>query len=191
MKTPNMTKRFFSLCCVVFSLSIISVAWAGSKDSSCSTQGSATIPAATANGIEFPVNYQEWDVIGVSHRADNNTMRVILGNPAAMRAIAEGKTNPWPDGVILGKMVWNNKEAEYVEGGTIPGNFHHAEFMFKDAKKWEKTGGWGWARWLGMEQKPFGKDANGAQESCLACHAQVEDNDWAFTEPAMMPKKLK
>ena len=36
-------------------------------------------PPPAPNGIEFPQGYQDWRVIGVSHRTDNNTLRIILG----------------------------------------------------------------------------------------------------------------
>lgn len=64
------------------------------------------------NGIEFPADYLNWLVISMSRRVDNNSMRVILGNDVAIEAAREGRTNPWPDGAVLGKVVW--KAAEKV-----------------------------------------------------------------------------
>jgi hypothetical protein len=58
--------------------------------------------------------------------------------------------------------------------------------MHKDSVKYAATGGWGYARWLGTEQKPYGKDASFAQE-CVGCHTPVKDNDWVFTHPAQIP----
>jgi hypothetical protein len=55
------------------------------------------------NGIRFPVDYKSWQVIGTSHREDNHTLRVIIGNEIATNAVQAGKTNPWPEGSILGK----------------------------------------------------------------------------------------
>ena len=49
----------------------------------------ADVPPAP-NGIELPAGYKDWAVIGVSHRTDNNTLRVILGNDAAIAAAAAG-----------------------------------------------------------------------------------------------------
>jgi hypothetical protein len=37
-----------------------------------------------------------------------------------------------------------------------------------------------------MDQKPYGKDKNLAQE-CIACHTPVKDNNWVFTTPAPLP----
>lgn len=62
----------------------------------------------------------------------------------------------------------------------------HAEFMTKDAAKFSATGGWGYARWLGKDQKPYGKDASFVQE-CVGCHTPVKDRDWVFTHPVQLP----
>ncbi len=149
------------------------------------------IPADAANGIAFPVNYQDWAMVSVSHREDNKTLRAIVGNPKAIQAIEEGKTNPWPDGAILGKMVWKDRQDDHWKAATVPDKFIHAEFMFKDNQKWADTGGWGWARWLGTEQTPFGKDKLSASASCVACHTPVKSQDWVFTKPAIMPKRIR
>lgn len=58
--------------------------------------------------------------------------------------------------------------------------------MTKDAKKFGSTGGWGYARWLGKEQKPYGKDAAFVQE-CVGCHTPVKDRDYVFTKPVALP----
>ncbi len=139
------------------------------------------------NGIEFPHGYQNWRVISVSHRVDNKTLRVIYGNDAAIKAARAGKTNPWPDGVIIGKVVWKQTKAKHWQAAIVPNKFVHAEFMFKNSKKYAATVGWGWARWKGLDQKPFGKDASFSKK-CIACHTPVKKNDWVFTTPASLPK---
>jgi len=138
------------------------------------------------NGIELPAGYKNWKVISISHRTDNNSMRTILGNDIAVKAARAGNTNPWPKGSILGKLVWKQKAEENWPTAIAPDKFVHAEFMFKDSEKYKSTGGWGYARWKGLDQKPYGKDKNFAQE-CVACHTPVKDNDWVFTTPAVMP----
>jgi len=99
------------------------------------------------NGIELPAGYKDWRVIATSHRQDNKTLRVILGNDKAINAARSGNTNPWPDGSILGKLVWKDDAHEKWETATIPGKFVHAEFMIKNSDKYAETGGWGFARW--------------------------------------------
>lgn len=142
--------------------------------------------APAPNGIELPAGYKDWSVISSSHRTDNNTLRVIVGNDTAVEAARQGKTNPWPDGAILGKLVWKDATHAAWEKATVPGDFVHAEFMLKDADAYAQTGGWGFARWTGLDQKPYGADAAFVQE-CYACHLPVKENDYVFTRPAQLP----
>lgn len=142
--------------------------------------------APAPNGIQLPENYRDWRVIASSSRIDNNTLRVILGNDIAIDAARSGNTNPWPNGAILGKMVWKDTTLKAWEKAVVPGEFVHAEFMFKDNEKWQDTGGWGFARWKGMNQDPYGKDSDFASE-CFSCHTPVKGNDYVFTHPARLP----
>ena len=138
------------------------------------------------NGLSLPAGYKDWRVIAPSHRTDNNTLRVILGNDIAVKAAREGKTNPWPEGTMLGKLVWKDTAHSVWPTAQVPGDFVHAEFMVKDSAKYSATGGWGFGRWLGMNQTPYGKDADFVKE-CFGCHTPVKDNDWVFTHPAKLP----
>ncbi len=138
---------------------------------------------APSHGIGYPTGWQNWATIAVSHRTDNSTLRVILGNEIAVEAARTGMTNPWPDGAVLGKVVWKDSQLENWQAATAPGEFVHAEFMFRDATEYADTEGWGWARWVGLEQKAF----DGGPETCISCHTPVKDRNWVFTEPASLP----
>jgi len=142
------------------------------------------------NNIKLPKGYQDWAMISSSHRIDNHSLRVILGNNIAVSAARKGKTNPWPEGAILAKMVWKEGELESWNKAIVPEKFVHAEFMIKNSKKYEKTGGWGFARWVGLDQKPYGNDENFVQE-CFGCHTPVKDNDWVYTIPSKLPMPTK
>jgi cytochrome P460 len=142
--------------------------------------------AAAPNGIEVPVGYQNWRVLGVSHRTDNNSLRAIVGNNIAINAARSGKTNPWPKGSIIGKLVWKDSQHPSWETATVPGEFSHIEFMIKDASKYRETGGWGYARWKGMQAEPYGQDKHFAQE-CYGCHGKVKSTDYVFTRPVHLP----
>lgn len=141
---------------------------------------------AAPNGIKLPAAYKDWRVISQSHRTDNNTLRTILGNDIAVKAARSGNTKPWPKGSILAKLVWKQTVKKTWPTAIAPDKFVHAEFMFKDDNKYKSTGGWGYARWLGLDQKPYGKDASFAQE-CVTCHTPVKDQDYVFTKPAILP----
>jgi len=154
---------------------------------SINTSLSADETLSTLNGIEIPKNYKNWRLIGSSHRLDKDSLRVILGNTTAIRAARSGKTASWPDGTILAKLVWKDGIHPNWDKAIVPSEFQHAEFMIKDARKYQKTGGWGFARWVGMALKPYGADAESADQECFACHTSVKSNDYVFTRPAELP----
>ena len=85
-----------------------------------------------SHDITYPEGWQNWGTIAVSHRIDNNTIRVILGNDKAIKAARSGNTNPWPDGAILGKVVWKETKLENWKEAIVPDTLVHAEFMFKN-----------------------------------------------------------
>jgi U3 small nucleolar RNA-associated protein 14 len=58
--------------------------------------------------------------------------------------------------------------------------------MVKDAQRYRQTAGWGWGRWRGMDLKPYGKDAQFANE-CVGCHEPVKGNDFVYTMPLERP----
>ena len=132
------------------------------------------------NGIAFVDDYKNWRPISSTDRWDNGTMRQILGNDVAQKALAEGHINPWPKGTTFAKVAW--KAAPDGAGGIRAGDFAQVEFMIRDDDKYKSTAGWGWARWRGTDLKPYGKDANLANE-CIACHEPVRDNDLVYTMP--------
>ncbi|MBE0470908.1 MAG: cytochrome P460 family protein [Methyloprofundus sp.] len=142
---------------------------------------------APANDIEYPKHLTNWRVISTSIRNDNNTQRVILGNALAVKAArAETKKIAWPNGAILAKLVWKNETLPTWQAATVPGDFVHAEIMVRDTKKYATTGGWGFARWTGLELTPHGKDSSAAQ-ACFDCHQAAKATDYVFTQPAKLP----
>jgi hypothetical protein len=142
--------------------------------------------APAPNGIRIPEGYKQWQLISSSHRTDNQTLRVILGNKIAVEAAQNGNVSPWPDGAILAKLVWKDSDHPLWQAATVPGALLHTEFMMKDSKKYALTKGWGFARWKGMNQLPYGENSAFAHE-CLACHKPAKDNDYVFTKPAKLP----
>lgn len=139
-----------------------------------------------ANGIKYPVGLKNWQVLSTSYRNDNNTQRVILGNNIAIKASRSGQTNPWPKGTILAKLVWKNTEHSQWKTAIVPGEFIHSEIMIKDSNTYKTTGGWGYARWVGATQQPYGKDKSFAQE-CFSCHTHAKNTGYVFTKPPMIP----
>jgi Haem-binding domain/Cytochrome P460 len=143
--------------------------------------GSATADVAPApNGIAFLPDYKNWEAVSSTERFDNHTLREILGNDIAVKAIAENHINPWPDGAAFAKVAWLQQRDE--KGIVRAGAFFQVEFMIRDSKKYASTLGWGWARWRRADLKPYGKDASFTGE-CVGCHHPLRNTDYVFTEP--------
>lgn len=138
-----------------------------------------------SGGIAFQADYGDFRLIAVSQRSDDQTLRAILGNDIAVAAARAGKTNPWPDGAILAKLAWQQRQSQAFPTATVPGAFSSVAFMVKDAKKYPSTGGWGWGEWAGQELTAYEKP--GFAQECAACHAKAKDADWVFTHPAPLP----
>lgn len=132
------------------------------------------------NGIAFLRDYKNWTTISSTDRFDNNTMREILGNDVAIKAIAENRINPWPDGTAFAKVAWHEQpdSKDLVRTGA----FFQVEFMIRDSRKYASTLGWGWARWRGTDLKPYGKGASFTGE-CVNCHRPLRSTNYVFTPP--------
>jgi hypothetical protein len=133
------------------------------------------------NGVAYIPDYKNWKVISSTDRFDNHTLREILGNDVAVKAIAENHINPWPDGTMFAKVAWAQSQPD-EKGVVKTGAFVQVELMIKDAKKYASTEGWGFGRWRGTDLKPYGKDAS-FQNECTNCHAPMARNDYAYTMP--------
>jgi len=140
------------------------------------------------NGVMYTDEFKNWRVISMSTLYDNS-MRVIYGNDIAVKAIEEENFHPWPDGAMVVKAVWEQRENQY--GEVRPGNFQNVQFMVKDSKKFKSTEGWGFAKFSTQKLIPTGKTALFAEQSCIACHRQlVEKTGYLFNVPLKVnPKK--
>lgn len=142
--------------------------------------GAALTVQPALNGIQYFPGYRDWKVVSTTDRFDNHTHRIIFGNDVAVRAIANHQINPWPDGTVFAKTAWTQQTEP--DGTVRAGSFLQVEFMVKDSRKYASTGGWGYARWLGTDLKPYGKDASFTGE-CVGCHNPVRKNDYVYTFP--------
>ena len=143
------------------------------------TNNKNNIPVA-ANGVAYDPDYKNWQPISSTDAVNNGTMRVILGNAIAIRAIKENNTRHWPNGTTFAKVQWDQL-ADKV-GNIHTGEFKQVEYMIKDDKKYADTEGWGWARFKTPELVPDGKDAMFTAK-CISCHRPVKNEDYVFTFP--------
>lgn len=139
-----------------------------------------TEPPVALNGVRFQVGYENWKLVNSTDRFDNQTMRVILGNEIAMKAIAGNQINPWPDGTAFAKVTWYQEPDG--KGFVRTGAFEQVEFMIRDSKKYGATKNWGFARFRGVDLKPYGASPAFADE-CVGCHNPVRNSDYVYTIP--------
>ena len=131
-------------------------------------------------GVTIPDGYRRWQMIAPAEEAAPlDELRVVLGNPAAIRAI-ENATLPYPDGTILVKLAYKRKQSPEFESATVPGQPTTVQVMVKDPRRYASTGGWGFGRFVN------GRPADLEQhQTCFACHAaRVRDRDYVFTKYA-------
>jgi Haem-binding domain/Cytochrome P460 len=155
---------------------------------SAPTPGSASTlvpaePKDELNGITYHdlAGFPGWKAISTTDRFDNGTLRLIMGNDIAVRAIREGNTHPWPAGATFAKVAWD--QLPDSAGEVHAGAFKQVEFMIRDEEKYKSTDGWGFARWVGgLAMRPYGKDVAFTTE-CTICHQTMAANDHVFTLP--------
>jgi hypothetical protein len=136
--------------------------------------------ASPIYGVEVPNDYRQWPVIAPAQEAPPlDELRVVLGNPAAMRAFRDN-VRPFPDGTVLTKLAWKHVQSPDFEPASVPGVATTVQVMVKDSKRYASTGGWGYGRFVN------GKAVDQAQhQTCHACHAaRVKDRDYVFTRLA-------
>jgi hypothetical protein len=137
------------------------------------------------NGISIYPDYMTWKVVAPSYREDKGHIRIITGNETAVAALQAGK-KPLPDGSVLAKVSWKADKHPSFPVATVPGGFAQVEFMVKDSSKYKETGGWGFARFVGHELKPYGTDPGFVGE-CFGCHIPVAGNDYLYTKIVQTP----
>ena len=128
-------------------------------------------------GVTIPDGYRQWQAIAPAEEAAPlDELRLVLGNPAAIKAI-ESSTLPYPDGTILVKLAYKRKQSPDIGSATIPGTPTTVQVMVKDSRRYASTGGWGFGRFIN------GQPVDAAQhQTCFACHAaHVKDRDYVFT----------
>jgi hypothetical protein len=142
--------------------------------------------ASPIYGVTIPSGYRQWEAIAPSQEAGSlDELRIIFGNPIAMKAYREG-TVPFPDGAILAKVAW--KRVPSIGDDTalgspqafVPGTATTVQIMVKDSKKYAATGGWGFGRFI--NRKPVDEAQH---ETCSPCHeANAKGHDQLFTHYA-------
>jgi hypothetical protein len=138
------------------------------------------------SGIAFSDfrGYEDWAVVS-SASTNNEVLKVIVGNPAMIKAFkagVPGDGQPFPDGSKIVKLQWKPKkstEAPFVV--DVPDVFSQAFVMEKDSRRFPKTGGWGYAVFnYDAASDRFTADPKSLSDCGNACHTAVKAKDYVF-----------
>src|SRR5580692_1708798 len=99
------------------------------------------------NGLSFSEfrGYEAWQVVSISQ--DGSLIAAVLANPVMINAYlagVPGNGKPFPDGARMAKIHWNPKKMETFPVATVPDTQHDVDFMVKDSKRFQDSGGWGY-----------------------------------------------
>tara|TARA_R110002020_G_scaffold47905_1_gene136815 strand:- start:18366 stop:19364 length:999 start_codon:yes stop_codon:yes gene_type:complete len=136
---------------------------------------------SSPNEIAYSDDFKKWKILSLNTLYDG-TMRVTYGNDIAVRAIGEEQIDPFPNGAIVAKAVWEQVENRY--GEIIPDKFVNVQFMVKNNSKYRDTEGWGFAKFSTQKRTPYGKTSDFAVTSCISCHRlKAKETGYLFNVP--------
>ena len=189
-------RHITALIVIATSFSIVSVVLA--------QQAHDRFTLKTANGIAFSEfrGYDAWQLIATSQPADASgcgtskvgCTKAILGNPAMIKAYAEGipaNGKRVPDGAVMAKIEWliaTNDSSPYDV--TESGEQTEVSFMVKDSKRFPETNGWGYATFQydapSDTYKLATDDPNIGKTHCHVCHTRGAKaaRDFVYTDYA-------
>jgi hypothetical protein len=184
-----MSQQSHSMSVRVLAVAITGIALAALARVAVSAQDKYSLQVPKGVAFSEFRGYETWELVSVSHpvggEGGSETLNVILGNPAMIKAYAAGipgNGKPVPDGAKLAKIQDNvKKSTEAPFNVAVPNTLKDVALMVKDSKRFADIGGWGYGLFLYDDKtdafKPEGTGANcGA-----ACHTIVKSKDYVFT----------
>ncbi|MFZ5557836.1 MAG: cytochrome P460 family protein [Pseudomonadota bacterium] len=142
----------------------------------------ATAVSAAEPQVPYPTGYRDWHhvksmVINPGHPLYDafGGIHHLYANGKAMEGYRRGR---FPDGAVI---VFDLLEAVAAGNAVTEGPRKVVGVMHKDAKKYARTGGWGYEGFKGdTRERAVGADA---ERACHACHTQRKDADYVFSSP--------
>ena len=126
--------------------------------------------------------YEDW--AAASSARTDEVLKVIVANPAMIEAYHAGvPTNGqvFPEGSKIVKLQWKFKKSTEAQFAVdVPDTFTQAFVMEKDSKRFPKTSGWGYARFV-YSPASDGFTPDGKGSNCgYVCHTKVAAKDYIF-----------
>ncbi|MGZ5948499.1 MAG: cytochrome P460 family protein [Caulobacteraceae bacterium] len=141
-------------------------------------------PLKVPGGLSFSEfkGYETWEAVAVSQT--EGSLKLIAANPAMMKAYKAGlpaKGELFPEGSRIVKIEWArqpNPVSPYAV--QVPGVLKSIDFIVKDSRRFPKTKGWAYAKFVADASGALRPEGTGA-ECGFACHTRVAAQDYIFT----------
>ncbi|MGH7709824.1 MAG: cytochrome P460 family protein [Gemmatimonadaceae bacterium] len=129
--------------------------------------------ADTASTLAYPEGYRDWvhvksALIGPAHQrfATVGGFQHIYANP---QAVVGYRTRAFPEGSII---VFDWLEMRDQDGGFQEGPRRQVDVMVKDSRRFAKTGGWGFQRFVKDSKTELA--ATPTPQACFTCHDRLK-----------------
>ncbi len=183
METRTVVKRIAGFTIAATAVGVIAVLVATAVYAQVQDRDKYSLKSPSGIAFSDFKGYEDWAVVS-SARTDE-VLKVIVGNPAVIKAYkagVPGNGQPFPDGSMLVKLQWKPKkstEAPFVV--DVPDVFKQAFVMEKDSKRFPKSGGWGYAVFnYDAASDQFSADPKSLSDCGNACHTAVKAKDYIF-----------
>jgi len=136
------------------------------------------------NGIAYDEHKNfstQWKLVTIRYRKDTGELRLTYANELAYTALLAGKSQ-YPDGAVFAKTGIHTSADPDFTSSAVPRHLRRFQLMVKDVKKYQTTGGWGYAL-FDPAGKTFPEDPAATQDACYACHTVVRHKGDVFSEP--------
>jgi hypothetical protein len=142
---------------------------------------SSVAAAADPAPVPYPKGYRDWHhvksmVINPGHSLYDafGGIHHLYANKAAIKGYQTGK---WPDGAVI---TFDLLDAKSADNTVTEGKRKVLGVMYRDAKKYAATGGWGYEGFKGDSMTERAVGANAAS-ACHQCHTAQKDSGFVFS----------
>jgi hypothetical protein len=142
---------------------------------------SSVAAAADPAPVPYPKDYRDWHhvksmVINPGHSLYDafGGIHHLYANKAAIKGYQTGK---WPDGAVI---TFDLLDAKSADNTVTEGKRKVLGVMYRDAKKYAATGGWGYEGFKGDSMTERAVGANAAS-ACHQCHTAQKDAGFVFS----------
>ena len=124
---------------------------------------------------------KNWHLVTVRFRKDTQEMRWTFANDAAWKTLSSGSIE-YQNGAMFAKIGAVTHEDTQFPSSAVPSGARRFQFMVRDSKKFNDTGGWGYSL-FDVDGKIFPDPIKETTMACYACHQIVENRGQVFSQP--------